>query len=243
MSTLKPRRRANYYKYGSWNISCQRTGFKIKAEDARREWNNLIVRRQSFETRNAQDFVRGVPDLPGVRLARPRPTLVTTFNTNLVRDRNGSTSDGIYWNLGADWALNSGDGWKISGSAPFLVSSDLVISPKEWIPIGVNEPVLVGEVLYLSGYITLTTWTAGALTGKLKFYEEDRSTVVQTSTAFTVSADAANARASGSVTVPASAAFVQVLMDTGVLAADALEIRNIKLEVGSLTGIGEKVSI
>ncbi len=64
-----------YFAMGNYNIICDRTGFKIKASNAKKEWQNLIVRRDSFELRHPQDFVRGVRDNPGVRNARPRGEL------------------------------------------------------------------------------------------------------------------------------------------------------------------------
>lgn len=242
-----PRRYANYYKRGGWNIQCQRTGFKIKNTQARREWNNLVVRRQSWEPRHPQDFVRGVKDLPGVHLARPRPTQEVANNANLLPDRNGWTADGVEWDLGTDWGLattvaGAADGWEVTASAPFNVSTDLVTARSQDIAVGANESVSVGDTLYLSGYITLTTRTAGSLIGKLRFYQSDRTTVVQTSTMFTLSADAANARSSGSVAVPTNAAFIQVIWDASSLQASAMELRNVKLEIGSLTAVGEKVT-
>ena len=70
---LMRRQYANYYKPGDHNCICDRTGFKVKRSNARKEWNNLIVRRESWEPRQPQDFVRGKKDQPGVRDARPRP--------------------------------------------------------------------------------------------------------------------------------------------------------------------------
>jgi hypothetical protein len=33
----------NYYKHGSWNVICQRCGFKHKAEEVKKEWTGLTV--------------------------------------------------------------------------------------------------------------------------------------------------------------------------------------------------------
>lgn len=38
---------------------CDRTGFKVEPGTLIKEWNGLLVRRQSWEPRHAQDFVRG----------------------------------------------------------------------------------------------------------------------------------------------------------------------------------------
>lgn len=63
----------NYFKPGAHNIICDRTGFKIKSTQAKRQWDNLVVRSESWEPRQPQDFVRAKQDQPGVRGARPQP--------------------------------------------------------------------------------------------------------------------------------------------------------------------------
>lgn len=64
---------ADFYKPGSHNKICDRTGFKIKAEDARQEWTKAIVRKQSWEPRHPQDLIRSVPDRQAVPNARSEP--------------------------------------------------------------------------------------------------------------------------------------------------------------------------
>lgn len=75
------------YKPGSWYRICDETGFAQRAEDTRKQWNNLIVRTKSFEERNAQDFVRGRRDSQIVPDPRPRSNNVflgdiTTLSQN-----------------------------------------------------------------------------------------------------------------------------------------------------------------
>src|ERR1700722_1500722 len=60
------------YKPGSFYRVCDETGFAQRAEDTKKQWNNLIVRDKSFEPRNAQDFVRGRRDNQTVPDPRPR---------------------------------------------------------------------------------------------------------------------------------------------------------------------------
>jgi len=236
---VQSRRYANWWKDGSWNISCQRTGFKIKAESSRMEWNGLIVRKESWEPRHPQDFLQGIPDYPAVDEPRPRPVQLVTNSANLLVDNNGQTD--VYWDLGADWAKKSGGGWEITASAPFNVSSDLTGARSKDIPVGVNLPVRVGDTITLSGTTVLTTRTAGSFAGQVKFFEEDKSTVVQTSTLFTVSADS-TARQSGSVVVPDSTAYLQVLWNCTTLQASVFNLTNVKLELGTLTGFTDKVT-
>jgi|1_EtaG_2_1085319.scaffolds.fasta_scaffold203243_1 hypothetical protein len=50
------------YIHGDFNIICERTGSKIKRSQARKEWNNKIVRKESFEHRHPMDFLRARPD-------------------------------------------------------------------------------------------------------------------------------------------------------------------------------------
>lgn len=53
---------------------CERTGFKIRASDSKKEWTGRIVRKASWEPRQPQDFVRGVTDDQSVPEPRPRQT-------------------------------------------------------------------------------------------------------------------------------------------------------------------------
>lgn len=50
------------YKGGDYFVRCQRTGFKLLRSECVHEWNGLLVRRESHEGRQPQDFVRGRPD-------------------------------------------------------------------------------------------------------------------------------------------------------------------------------------
>ncbi len=77
---------ANYFKMGDWNVIDDRTGFKIKYSSARREWNNLIVRNQSWEPRHPQDFIKAVKDVQAVQYARPRNTIKYLSATEVTAD-------------------------------------------------------------------------------------------------------------------------------------------------------------
>jgi hypothetical protein len=59
------------YVHGAHNVICDRSGFKVKSTDVKREWNHSVVRREDFEKRHPQDYVRGVRDIQSV--ADPRP--------------------------------------------------------------------------------------------------------------------------------------------------------------------------
>ena len=62
------------YIHGDFNIICERTGSKIKRSQARKEWNNKIVRKESFEERHPMDFLRTRPDHQAVEDARSEET-------------------------------------------------------------------------------------------------------------------------------------------------------------------------
>ncbi len=56
---------------GQYDVFCDRTGFRVKAFEALKEWNGLFVRRESFEERQPLDFLRGVRDDQSVPISRP----------------------------------------------------------------------------------------------------------------------------------------------------------------------------
>lgn len=67
------------YKHGSYNVLCDRCGFKYKAGQLRVEWNGLRTCRgpstnNCWEQRQPQDFVRGKPDRQAPPWVRPEPT-------------------------------------------------------------------------------------------------------------------------------------------------------------------------
>ncbi len=64
---------ATRYSPGDFYRICDYTGFKVRASRTRKMWNGLIVRKESWEARHPQDFVRGVADYMVVPEARPRP--------------------------------------------------------------------------------------------------------------------------------------------------------------------------
>ncbi len=60
-------------------LICDRSGFRVTVDEGlREEWNGLMVRKDLWEPRNAQDFVRGVSEeLNG----SPRPEQDDVFLT------------------------------------------------------------------------------------------------------------------------------------------------------------------
>lgn len=65
-----------HFKPGSFYRIDDRSGFAVRAEHTRKQWNNIIVRLESYEDRQPQDFVRGRRDDQTVPQPRPRQTNV-----------------------------------------------------------------------------------------------------------------------------------------------------------------------
>lgn len=70
---LRRGRRAgrSYYEPGGWNVQCDRTGFKRKASEVRREWNGLLVWDRVWGPRHPQDRIFLRPEHPAVPNPRP----------------------------------------------------------------------------------------------------------------------------------------------------------------------------
>lgn len=73
---------ADKYRSGSFYRICDRTGFKVRAEDTRQEWNGQIVDKRVFERRHPQDFVKGRRD--DVAVPNPRPDIPIAQATSVV---------------------------------------------------------------------------------------------------------------------------------------------------------------
>ena len=70
-----------------WRI-CDKCGRKVRQSNTRKEWNGLWVCKEHFETRQPQDFVKGLVDKQAV--SEPRPE-----QTNYFLDDNEVTADGL----------------------------------------------------------------------------------------------------------------------------------------------------
>lgn len=60
-----------YFLKGSWNVLCDRCGFRFKADEIQKEWTGELVCSKCYETRHPQDFLRSVPDNQTVPYMRP----------------------------------------------------------------------------------------------------------------------------------------------------------------------------
>ena len=74
----------NYFKSGSWNITCDRCSKKTKADEIKKEWTGFLVCPVCFEYRHPQDFVRARQDKISVPFNRPRPVDIFTGVTYIT---------------------------------------------------------------------------------------------------------------------------------------------------------------
>src|SRR5689334_3957718 len=74
------------YRPGDFYRICDQSGYKVRNSKCKKQWDNLIVRKQSWEARHPQDFVRGVADYMAVPEARPRPATVYVHIGVLLQD-------------------------------------------------------------------------------------------------------------------------------------------------------------
>lgn len=72
-----------------WRVICDRCGWKRWNYELRKEWNGLMVCRDTcWEPRHPQDFVRGVPDEQSVPWVRPEPA--DSFVLSYIRREDGT---------------------------------------------------------------------------------------------------------------------------------------------------------
>jgi hypothetical protein len=62
---------ADYLKRGDWNAICDVCGFKFKASELKKRWDNMMVCEKDFEFRHPQDFLKSRRDNQAVSWSRP----------------------------------------------------------------------------------------------------------------------------------------------------------------------------
>lgn len=74
------------YTAGDWKALCDRCGFKFKASQLYKTWDNLRVCKVNdcWEPRHPQDFVRGVKDDQSVPWTRSEPADVEVDKSGWV---------------------------------------------------------------------------------------------------------------------------------------------------------------
>lgn len=74
------------HRIGSYNVICDRCGFKLDAGQTRMEWQGLRVCKSCWEPRHPQDFVRGRVDKQRVPNPRPDPTPIYLTTNEITSD-------------------------------------------------------------------------------------------------------------------------------------------------------------
>lgn len=62
------------YKHGDYKVQCDFSGFMCHASETRVTWQGYRVRKDFWEPRHPQDFVRAVTDDPSAPDPRPKKT-------------------------------------------------------------------------------------------------------------------------------------------------------------------------
>ena len=63
----------NHLQLGNFNALCDVCGFKFKALNLKKRWDGLIVCKDDYEARHAQDFLRVQKERIAVPFSRPYP--------------------------------------------------------------------------------------------------------------------------------------------------------------------------
>ena len=79
-----------YYAPGEWNFICDLCGDIEKSSNGRKTWDNFYVCARHKETRNPQDFVRGVRDNQTVPWTRSRAVDAFVVSTFRLLQENGA---------------------------------------------------------------------------------------------------------------------------------------------------------
>lgn len=74
MATNYGKGRADFLSLGDWNAVCYQCGRKRKASTLKRNWQGFWVCPEHWETRQPQDFVRGIQDIQTPPWTQPMPT-------------------------------------------------------------------------------------------------------------------------------------------------------------------------
>lgn len=83
---------ADYYRHGSWNVICDRCGFKFKSDQCQMTWDGLFVCNKCYEPRHPQDFVFAKHDKLRVPIARPDTGTLTKLTYLAAGESKGDTT-------------------------------------------------------------------------------------------------------------------------------------------------------
>lgn len=74
------------FRHGSWNVICQRCGFKYKNTQVLKEWTGLRVCKKCYDPRHPQDFVQGKEDRQAPPWVSPEPDDNFVATNEITRD-------------------------------------------------------------------------------------------------------------------------------------------------------------
>lgn len=89
---MRDRSRDDGFKPGDNWVIDDRTGERIRASEARKEWTGAIVDEDDWEPRHPQDFVRGRRD--NQRVSDPRPDSIPVFYGYLTAEITADAAAG-----------------------------------------------------------------------------------------------------------------------------------------------------
>lgn len=111
-----------HYVPGTFYRIDDRSGFKVRSYHTKKEWNGLIVREQSWEPRQPQDLVRGVPDDQTVPEARPRSPNVFMFVETSLAAGAAIRATSITVESSQGFSINDQIGVMLDSGIPFRVA-------------------------------------------------------------------------------------------------------------------------
>jgi len=141
-----------HYVPGDFYRICDRTGFKIRANKTRKEWTGRIVRDQSWEPRQPQDFVTGVRDDQTVW--DPRPRSVDAYQGDLFSTVIASAPiAAVQVSINNTARMFAGDaiGIMLDNGVLFNTTIDAVLNPTDLI-IGGPLPWTTSNGLFFINY-------------------------------------------------------------------------------------------
>jgi hypothetical protein len=117
----------NTFVSGQFNLYCDSCGKKIKAGEAKKRWDGLIVCPDDYEERQPQDFVKAKTDKISVPFARPSDPWVSSVPLGLF-DKVSVTDGG--WIAIVAAVLNINETVLVADYKPLI---NLAILPHEYI--------------------------------------------------------------------------------------------------------------
>lgn len=100
--------RDRHYKPGDNWIIDDITGFKVRASEARTQWDGTVVHERIYAPRHPQDFVRGKADRQAAALVRPEP--IDEFIGPMAVETTAAASPGdLYVRVTVSTGMRIGD--------------------------------------------------------------------------------------------------------------------------------------